>query len=105
MYWLRIRGSIELTRLVARIRVLPAEANSDLENVIRILKNETPKDMELKGYVKEPIAFGLHAIIGDFLLDDEEGQMEKLENFIKNAEGVGQIEVINISRQSVKMKQ
>jgi elongation factor 1-beta len=59
--------------------------------------------MELKAHAKEPIAFGLNAIIGDFLIDDEEGQMDKLEDSIKSIEGVGQIEVINISRQSIRI--
>ena len=59
--------------------------------------------MELKAHATEPIAFGLNAIIGDFLIDDEEGQMDKLEDSIKSIEGVGQIEVINISRQSIRI--
>jgi elongation factor 1-beta len=58
----------------------------------------------MKSSSMEPIAFGLKAIIGDFLLDDSEGQMDKLEESIKSVEGVGQIEVTNISRQSVRMK-
>jgi elongation factor 1-beta len=93
-----------MARLVARIRILPAEADSNLDNVIQALKSKVPRGMELNAYVKEPIAFGLHAIIGDFLIDDEEGQMDRLEDSIKNTEGVGEIEVINISRQSIKMK-
>jgi elongation factor 1-beta len=46
----------------------------------------------------------LEAIVGDFLLEDEEGQMDRLEDSIKNTAGVGQIEVMNISRQSVRVK-
>jgi elongation factor 1-beta len=93
-----------VSRLVARIRILPAEADSNLDNVILSLMNKIPQGMELKAHAKEPIAFGLQAIIGDFLLNDDEGQMDKLEDSIKNTEGVGEIEIINISRQSVKMK-
>jgi elongation factor 1-beta len=93
-----------MARLVARIRILPAEAESNLENVIESIKKSVPKGMEMKGSSMEPIAFGLKAIIGDFLLDDSEGQMDKLEESIKSVEGVGQIEVTNISRQSVRMK-
>ena len=94
-----------MARLVVRIRILPAEAESNLENVSESIKKSLPEGMELKSSVMEPIAFGLKAIVGDFLLDDAEGQMDKLEESIKSVEGVGEIEVTNISRQSVRMKQ
>jgi elongation factor 1-beta len=93
-----------MARLVARIRILPAEADSNLKNVVESIKKSVPQGMEMKNSSMEPIAFGLNAIIGDFLLDDAEGQMDKLEESIKNVEGVGEIEVTNISRQSVTMK-
>jgi elongation factor 1-beta len=63
-----------------------------------------PAGMEMKGHAMEPIAFGLKALVGDFLLDDAEGQMDKLEESIMAVDGVGEIEVMNISRQSVSMK-
>ncbi len=93
-----------MVRLVARIRILPAEAESNLDSVVQSIKSSIPQGMEMKGHALEPIAFGLKAIVGDFLLEDAEGQMDKLEDMIKNVEGVGEIEVMNISRQSVKMK-
>jgi len=93
-----------MARLVARIRILPADAESNLDGVVRSLKSSMPEGMEMKGHAMEPIAFGLNAIVGDFLLDDAEGQMDRLEESIKSREGVGQIEVTNISRQSVRMK-
>jgi elongation factor 1-beta len=94
-----------MARLVVRIRILPAEADSNLEIVSESIKQSLPPGMELKSSSMEPIAFGLKAIVGDFLLDDAEGQMDKLEESIKSVEGVGEIEVTNISRQSVRMKQ
>ncbi|MGH9991679.1 MAG: elongation factor 1-beta [Nitrososphaera sp.] len=93
-----------MARLIARIRILPAEAESNLENVVESIKSSMPQGMEMKGHAMEPIAFGLKALVGDFLLDDAEGQMDKLEDSIKNVQGVGEIEVMNISRQSVRMK-
>jgi len=93
-----------MARLVARIRILPADAESNLDGVVRSLKSSMPEGMEMKGHAMEPIAFGLNAIVGDFLLDDAEGQMDRLEESIKSVEGVGQIEVTNISRQSVRMQ-
>ena len=93
-----------MARLVARIRILPAEAESNLDNVLNSMKTAMPAGMEVKGHAVEPIAFGLKAIVGDFTLEDAEGQMDKLEESIRGIEGVGEIEVMNISRQSVKMK-
>jgi elongation factor 1-beta len=92
------------TRVVVRIRILPAEADSNLDSLILGLQTKIAEGMELKAYAKEPIAFGLHAIIGDFVAYDDEGQMDKLEDSIKKIDGVGEIEVINVSRQSVKIK-
>ena len=100
-----IRGTvINMTRLVARIKILPADSETDMESLADVLKSNVPEGMELKAQAKEPIAFGLNALVGDFLLDDAEGEMEKLEESIKKVEGAGEIQVINISRQSVKMK-
>jgi elongation factor 1-beta len=93
-----------MARLVVRIRILPADAESNLENAVESIKKSVPTGMEMKSSSMEPIAFGLKALVGDFLLDDAEGQMDKLEESIKSVEGVGEIEVTNISRQSVRMK-
>ncbi|VFJ12769.1 Elongation factor 1-beta [Candidatus Nitrosocosmicus franklandus] len=105
MCWVWIRGAIaNMTRLVARIKILPADSETDMEVLADTLKKNVPQGMELKAHAKEPIAFGLNALVGDFLLDDAEGEMEKLEESIRKVEGAGEIQVINISRQSVKMK-
>jgi elongation factor 1-beta len=93
-----------MVRLVARIRILPADPESNLDHVVEAVKKSMPHGMAMKGYVMEPIAYGLKAIVGDFLLDDAEGQMDRLEESIRNVEGVGEIEVTNISRQSVQVK-
>lgn len=93
-----------MARLVARIKILPADADTSVDNIISGLKGSIPEGMELKGHAKEPLAFGLNAVVGDFMLDDAEGQMDKLEDAIRGVAGVGEIEVMNISRASVKMK-
>ncbi|TVP41250.1 translation elongation factor EF-1 beta [Candidatus Nitrosocosmicus arcticus] len=100
-----IRGAvIKMARLVARIKILPADSETDMDAFANNLKSGVPEGMELKAHAKEPIAFGINALVGDFLLDDAEGEMDKLEESIKKIEGAGEIQVINISRQSVKMK-
>jgi elongation factor 1-beta len=82
--------------------MLPSE--SDIDSIPRILKETLPEGFKLLAHKKEPIAFGLYSLLADFTLDDSEGQMELLEESIRKVEAVGEIEVINVSRQSVSIK-
>ncbi|MGD1836568.1 MAG: elongation factor 1-beta [Nitrososphaeraceae archaeon] len=93
-----------MTKLVARIKVLPSDAEINLDEVAANLKSTIPEGMNLKSYNKEPIAFGLYSLICDFVLEDAEGQMDKLEDFIKNTNGVSELQAISVSRQSVNLK-
>ena len=93
-----------MTKLVARIKILPSESETDIMLIPVTLSETLPDELKLISHTKEPIAFGLYSILADFTLDDSEGQMELLEESIRKIKGVGQIEVINVSRQSVKIK-
>lgn len=93
-----------MSKLVARIKMLPSESDADLDSIPRILKETLPEGFKLLAHKQEPIAFGLYSLLADFTLDDSEGQMELLEESIRKVEAVGEIEVINVSRQSVSIK-
>ena len=93
-----------MSRLVARVKMLPAEEGSDVENVVMTLRQNPPAGVVMKQSIKEPIAFGLNAIVADFLLDDAEGEMDRLEASLKGIAGVGEIEVVFVSRQSVNIR-
>ncbi|HEY9398803.1 MAG TPA: elongation factor 1-beta [Nitrososphaeraceae archaeon] len=93
-----------MTKLVARIKILPSESEADIDSIPKILSETLPEGLNLIAHTKEPIAFGLYSVLADFTLNDSEGQMELLEESIRKIEAVGEIEVINVSRQSVKIK-
>ncbi|HEX2305629.1 MAG TPA: elongation factor 1-beta [Nitrososphaeraceae archaeon] len=93
-----------MTKLVARIKILPSESEADIDSIPKILSETLPEGFKLIAHRKEPIAFGLYSVLADFTLDDSEGQMDLLEESIKKIEAVGELEVINVSRQSVKIK-
>ncbi len=92
-----------MARLVARIKLFPTDIDVNLDAMVSKLKSSLPDGMEIKNSAIEPIAFGLNALIVDFLLDDKEGQMDTLENAVKQTEGVSEIDVMNISRQSANL--
>ncbi len=93
-----------MSRLVARVKILPSEAETNLDDVIKKLKLVIPNGMGLERYGNEPIAFGIYSLICDFTLNDEEVQMDSLEEYIKKIEGVSEIQVMSVSRKSVNIK-
>jgi elongation factor 1-beta len=93
-----------MSRLVARIKILPSEAETDLDVIVNKLKSNIPNAMGLERFGKEPLAFGIYSLICDFTLNDEEGQMDSLEDYIKKTEGVSEIQVMSVSRKSVNIR-
>ena len=93
-----------MSRLVVRVKILPFDAETNLDVVSKSLTYNIPSGMELNSVTKEPVAFGLFSLLIDFIMDDSEGQMDKLEHFLESTHGVGQFEVVTMSRRSVQIK-
>lgn len=47
---------------------------------------------------EEPIGFGLKALMMTFVMDEDKGSTEDLENDIKTVEGVNSVEVTDVRR-------
>ncbi len=93
-----------MARLSLRAKILPTGIEINLDDVAKKITSSLTEGIVLSKYTKEPLAFGLYFINAEFALDDKEGQMDSLENAVRAIEGVGEFEVLGLSRTSVDMK-
>ena len=94
----------KMARLLLRAKVLPTDIETDLDDLAKKISSALKDGIQLLKYTKVPLAFGLYFINGEFSLDDEEGQMDSLENAVRSIAGVGEFEVLGMSRASVDVK-
>jgi elongation factor 1-beta len=76
------------------LKVLPKTVEVDLDK----LEEEIKRAISPERIQREPIAFGLVAILVTKLVPDEAGQVDELERKLKAIEDVGEVEVTGISR-------
>ncbi len=84
--------------VILTMRMMPKDANVDIESWKDQVKDVISKYGELLSADVEPIAFGLKALKITFSLEDKEGLMDNVESELKTIEGVGELSVISMGR-------
>jgi elongation factor 1-beta len=91
-----------MANLLVRVKIMPKEAETKPQQLVDDIKKLTP-EVVIRSTQEDPIAFGLVALIADFVSDDEAGAMDTIETAIKKSELVGEFEVQGVSRISAKV--
>lgn len=93
MWFYRSLGEI-MAKVLLTLKILP----SDISINIKQIKENIEKKLNFVSMKEEPIAFGLVSLIASVLIEDKEGEVEKIEKMIKEVDGVGEVEVIEVTR-------
>jgi translation elongation factor aEF-1 beta len=88
---------------VIRLKVLPADINTEHEKIVKAISDSLPAGAQVRGQKIEPIAFGLSAIILDIVAPEQEGIIDSVEQCVSTAPLVGQYELVGVSRMSSKL--
>ena len=75
-------------------RVLPADSSSDLSKI----ESDVKSLVDVKRAEREPLAFGLESLKLTVFIMDAAGASDAAEEKIRSVEGVGEIEVLEVSR-------
>ncbi|MDR3222365.1 MAG: elongation factor 1-beta [Methanobrevibacter sp.] len=84
--------------VVATVKVMPKDPEINLESLKEEIKSAIPKESELHNIEEEPVAFGLVALKVMFVVGDEEGGTEIVEEKLKKLDGISSVEVQDIRR-------
>ncbi len=83
-----------MAQVIVTFKVMPNETEVDLDK----LEKEIKQAVNPERIGREPIAFGLVALNVTKLVEDAGGQLDAIENKLHEIEGIGGVEVTEITR-------
>ncbi len=93
-----------MANVIVTLKIMPKSPESDLDKIysdasknIRDFVDEKHKDGEVRKEI-EPIGFGLKALKVIFVMDENIGTTEKLEEKIKESDDVESVEAVDVRR-------
>lgn len=85
-------------KVIAQIKVMPEEADTDLDALEAGLEDALPDSAELNGIKREDVAFGLVALMVNVGVEDEEGGTGAVEEAFSSVENVESVSVEDVGR-------
>ena len=84
--------------VLTTMKIMPDSPDIDLEAIKSTIESSMPEGARIHEISEEPIAFGLVAVILQFITEDGEGGSEAVEEMVQSIEGVASFEVTGVGR-------
>jgi elongation factor 1-beta len=84
--------------VLTTMKIMPESPEEDLEAIKATIESSMPEGAKIHEMNEEPIAFGLVAIVLQFITDDGEGGSEPVEEMVQAIDGVASIEITGVGR-------
>jgi translation elongation factor aEF-1 beta len=88
-----------MSGVAATIKVMPADADTDLNDLKNKIREAIPASGQINGeIVEQPIAFGLKALIVTIVVEDDEGGIDPIEEALNAIPEAESVSVTNLDR-------
>lgn len=84
--------------VLIKYRLMPDGPEVDLDGLQNTLKDSLPSFASLQRAEAVPFAFGLKALVTSIVVEDEEGNNDKLEEALHAVDGVQGVELLEMGR-------
>ncbi len=84
--------------VLTTMKIMPDSPDVDLEAIKSTIESSMPEGAKLHEMSEEPIAFGLVAIVLQFITEDGEGGSEAVEEMVQAIDGVASFEITGVGR-------
>ena len=83
-----------MAKVIVTFKIMPASGEVNADDLEKAVK----ETLQPERISREPMAFGLVAIIATKLVEEVSGEMDRIEQLIKSIDGVGEVEVTEVNR-------
>jgi elongation factor 1-beta len=81
-----------------KYRIMPDGPETDLEALQTSIKGALPAFATMQNCESVPFAFGMKALVTGIVVEDEEGNSDKMEEVLSGIEGVQGVEMLEMGR-------
>lgn len=87
-----------MANVVVTMKILPDSPDRNLDELEKKIEEKINEFGKIYKKSRQPIAFGINAIVVSFIMEEKEGGTEPVEKAIKEIEGTGDVQVTDVTR-------